>query len=340
MNQGILFKTEVLTKMDGTPAAQNNRTLFLSSLEKEKFQEKILSEDDLPNVKSILNKTVNADSLIAAKYIVDESVDLLILDPPYNITKKYGTTKFKEKNTIEYKEMFSVWVDAFKKKLSKTATVYVCSDWRTSSIICPVLEENFFVRNRITWERNKGRGSKSNWKNCSEDIWHLTMSNDYTFNYDKVMLKRKVIAPYRENGLPKDWINEGSEKFRLTYPSNFWSDITIPFWSMPENTDHPTQKPEKLIAKLILASTNKNDLVLDPFLGSGTTSVVSKKLDRNFIGIERENKYCLYAEKRLLMSQVDKSIQGYDDEVFWERNSVREKEDINVERSQRTIKFY
>jgi site-specific DNA-methyltransferase (adenine-specific) len=91
---------------------------------------------------------------------------------------------------------------------------------------------------------------------------------------------------------------------------------------MPENTDHPTQKPEKLIAKLMLASSNPGDMVLDPFLGSGTTSVVAKKLGRRYLGIELDEIYCCLAEKRLELAEADSSIQGYHDGVFWERNSL------------------
>jgi site-specific DNA-methyltransferase (adenine-specific) len=90
---------------------------------------------------------------------------------------------------------------------------------------------------------------------------------------------------------------------------------------MPENTDHPTQKPEKLIAKLILASSKENDFVFDPFLGSGTTAVVAKKLNRHYSGIEINPTYCLYTEKRLLKANTDKSIQGYENGVFLERNT-------------------
>ena len=96
-------------------------------------------------------------------------------------------------------------------------------------------------------------------------------------NVDMVKLRRKVVAPYKINGQPKDWSKEKDGNYRLTYPSNIWTDISIPFWSMPENTDHPTQKPEKLIAELILASSKEGDFVFDPFLGSGTTAVVAKK---------------------------------------------------------------
>jgi site-specific DNA-methyltransferase (adenine-specific) len=93
---------------------------------------------------------------------------------------------------------------------------------------------------------------------------------------------------------------------------------------MPENTNHPTQKPEKLVAKILLASSKSGDVVFDPFLGSGTTSVVAKKLGRNFVGIEIDEEYCCLAEKRLEKAESDKKIQGYSDGVFWERNTLNE----------------
>jgi site-specific DNA-methyltransferase (adenine-specific) len=102
---------------------------------------------------------------------------------------------------------------------------------------------------------------------------------------------------------------------------------------MPENTIHPTQKPEKLLAKIILASTNEGDFVFDPFLGSGTTAVVSKKLNRKFCGVEINDYYCCLAEKRLELAEVDKSIQGYEDGVFWERNTLSERKKISNDNS-------
>jgi len=108
---------------------------------------------------------------------------------------------------------------------------------------------------------------------------------------------------------------------RLTYPSNIWTDISVPFWSMSENTNHPTQKPEKLIAKLILASSNPDDLIFDPFVGSGTTAVTAKKLGRRFIGIEREKEYAALACKRLEMAEHNSSIQGFENGIFKARNT-------------------
>src|SRR5690606_26751856 len=164
---------------------------------------------------------------------------------------------------------------------------------------------------------------KANWKNTSEDIWFCTMSKEYTFNVEAVKLRRRVMAPYTHgNGTPKDWKSTPQGNSRDTYPSNLWTDITIPFWSMPENTDHPTQKSEKLLAKLILASSQPGDLVFDPFLGSGTTSVVAKKLGRRYVGLEIDETYGCLAEKRLALADTDPTIQGYDG-LFWERNSKR-----------------
>lgn len=181
------------------------------------------------------------------------------------------------------------------------------------------------MRNRISWEREKGRGAKANWKNNTEDVWFATVCEDYTFNVDAVKLNRRVLAPYTDkSGKPKDWCRTDQGRYRLTHPSNIWTDLTVPFWSMPENTDHPTQKPEKLLAKIILASSNVGGVVFDPFLGSGTTSVVAKKLGRHYVGIEIDEEYCCLAERRLELADADRIIQGYTDGVFWERNTLAE----------------
>ncbi len=102
---------------------------------------------------------------------------------------------------------------------------------------------------------------------------------------------------------------------------------------MPENTDHPTQKPEKLVAKVILASSKPGDVIFDPFLGSGTTSVVAKKLSRKYVGIEIDEMYCCLAEKRIEMVKSEKTIQGYSDGVFWERNTLNEQLNGNNRKS-------
>lgn len=272
---------------------------------------------------NILDTVIHQDMMEAAAFLPSAFVDVLFLDPPYNMNKSFNGKAFKKTKIEDYSAILETWIRALLHTLKPTASIYICGDWHTSTSIHRVAEKFFHVRNRITWEREKGRGALSNWKNASEDIWFCTMSEAYDFHTEAVKLKRKVIAPYRnEDDSPKDWDDAEDGKYRLTYPSNLWTDITVPFWSMPENTEHPTQKPEKLLAKLILASSHEGGVILDPFLGSGTTAVVAKKLKRNFVGIEREEAYCCLALKRLETAEKSLDIQGYHDGVFWERNTL------------------
>lgn len=305
--------------------APRNRTLTCSEQEKAHLSENLLILNESAEVNDIEDRVINQDLFECVNFLPEAFVDLLIMDPPYNLTKNYNGHLFASRKAEEYMGWFEAVIKSILGLLKPHSSIYVCSDWQSSNLVFPILDKYFNVRNRITWEREKGRGAKSNWKNNTEDIWFCTNSTDYYFNVDAVKVKRRVIAPYRtKDGKPKDWQESGNGNFRLTHPSNIWSDITIPFWSMPENTDHPTQKPEKLIAKLILASSRESDFVFDPFLGSGTTAVVAKKLGRKFTGIEMNFDYCCWAEKRLNLADENSSIQGYADGVFWERNSLNE----------------
>lgn len=305
--------------------APRNRTLTCTEEEKTVLSSKLLQLSHATVVENLTDCIINQDYRDVVSLLPCSFVDLLILDPPYNLTKDFNGHSFRIQEAEEYSSWFESVLLFMIPLLRSGASVYVCSDWRTSTLVFPVLDKHLHVRNRVTWEREKGRGAKANWKNNTEDIWFCTLDDYYTFNVDAVKLKRKVIAPYRDqSGKPKDWEESKNGNYRLTHPSNLWSDITIPFWSMPENTDHPTQKPEKLIAKLILASSHPHDFVLDPFLGSGTTAVVARKLGRRYCGIELNREYCCWALKRLSTAQKDSSIQGYSDGVFWERNSLND----------------
>lgn len=299
--------------------APRNRTTLVGKSEVAALRSRIVSGK---GVKSLGRQSVvYGDALAVLANMSRQSFDLLFADPPYNLTKKFGSEEFKSTSVDTYEIWLDSWLKLCVRLLKPTASIYICGDWRSSSAIQRVGSKYFKPQNRITWEREKGRGAKRNWKNASEDIWFFTMSDNFTFNLDAVKQRRRVIAPYRENGNPKDWKESDDGNFRDTHPSNVWTDLTVPFWSMPENTDHPTQKPEKLLAKIILASTNAGDLILDPFAGSGTTAVVAKKLGRDFVVVESYEEYCLLAAKRLELAETDKSIQGFEDGVFWERNS-------------------
>lgn len=302
--------------------AKNNRTLTLNNEEIDGLRSRLLTKENIHSASEITNRTINGDLLEMLEFVPDGFADLIIIDPPYNLSKNFNGMKFSRRSQESYDEYLETWFPKVCKKLKANGSLYMCGDWKCTASLQNAIEKQLTVVNRITWQREKGRGAKNNWKNGMEDIWFAVKNpDDYYFNVDAVMCKRQVLAPYKADGKPKDWDDSLDGKFRLTYPSNFWDDISVPFWSMPENTDHPTQKPEKLYAKLILASSKEGDVVFDPFLGSGTASVVAKKLKRSYCGIELNEEYCLWAEKRLLMAEQDTSIQGYSDGVFWERNT-------------------
>lgn len=302
--------------------AERNRTLTVTEEEIPALEKSIVTANDF-KTSFADDCIVNADLSDCLDAIPDGYFSLIIVDPPYNLDKDFHGNKFSSMKTQSYEDYLRSWFYRVCDKLSPDGSLYMCGDWKCSSAMQRVIEERLTVINRITWQREKGRGAMSNWKNAMEDIWFAVKNpRDYYFDVNAVKMKRKVIAPYRIDGKPKDWQETEQGNYRLTCPSNFWDDISIPFWSMPENTDHPTQKPEKLFAKLVLASSKPGDRVFDPFLGSGTTAVVAHKLGRHFCGIEVNHEYCLWAAKRLLNSQTDKTIQGFADGVFWERNTL------------------
>lgn len=317
-------------------AAPRNRTITLTEQEKIIYRSTLKRISGPTTTETIIDSIINQDLFEVIDFFPSKFVDLLFIDPPYNIAKTFNSNAFTRLSTIDYMQWMDSWLQKLIRLLKPNASIYICGDWRSSSAIGLLCEKYFIIRNRITFERDKGRGAKNNWKNNSEDIWFCTVSNKYTFNPDAVKLKRKVIAPYRENGTPKDWNEENGEKYRLTYPSNIWTDITIPFWSMPENTPHPTQKPEKLLAKIILASSNEGQIVFDPFAGVGTTGVVARKLNRHFVMVEIDEQYCIYAAKRLYLAAEDPTIQGYADGVFWERNTLKDMLAKNSRKSTKT----
>ena len=299
--------------------ASRNKTIATTVEEGGEYLARCLPASELRRGELPVNRTVLGDCFDVLPLLPPDSVDLLIADPPYNLRKEYDREVFAKQSDEEYASYTRRWLSLAAPLVKETGSIYVCCDWESSLIVGRVLGEFFRVRNRITWQREKGRGAAANWKNSMEDIWFATRSDSYTFHLDAVKQRRKVLAPYRSDGKPKDWTETPDGNYRDTCPSNFWDAVTVPFWSMPENTAHPAQKPEKLLAKLILASSSPGDLVLDPFLGSGSVSVTAKKLGRRWLGIEREPRYCIWAEQRLERADSDLSIQGYEDGVFWAR---------------------
>ncbi|MDR1472041.1 MAG: site-specific DNA-methyltransferase [Synergistaceae bacterium] len=298
-----------------------NKTIDVSAAEGYRLLGRCVRLSRPAEMSEVLDRTIVGDTFEAMDMLPGGFADLLIADPPYNIRKDFHGVSFMTMTDDDYRAYSASWMERAARLLKPTASIYVCCDWRGSLIIGDLLARRFKVRNRISWQREKGRGARRNWKNGMEDIWFATVSDKFAFNLRDVKIRRRVVAPYKANGSPKGWEMTDSGNYRDTCPSNFWDDISIPYWSMSENTAHPAQKPEKLFAKLILASSNPGDVVFDPFLGSGTSSVAAYKLGRHYVGVERNETYCAWAERRLEMARDDKRIQGYIDGVFWERNT-------------------
>ena len=224
--------------MEKKERAANNRTLTLEPNEIKHLRANLITVSNIESTKDFFNKTINGDTLEMIKYIPNEFADLIIIDPPYNLTKNFNGMKFNSRSDKGYDEYLATWLPDVCKKLKPKGSLYLCGDWKCTSSLQRALEKELVILNRITWQREKGRGAKSNWKNSMEDIWFAVKNpNDYYFNVEAVMMKRRVLAPYKVDGKPKDWEEGEDGNFRLTYPSNFWDDISIPFWSMPENTD-------------------------------------------------------------------------------------------------------
>lgn len=317
----------------GKVRSPRNKTITLLESELLSLRAQLVTSPQIPTFPETdwMNKTICADLYEVLPVLPKGFADLIIIDPPYNLDKNFHGFQFKATAHDNYVNYLRSWFAQVVELLKPNGSLYLCGDWKCTSALQEVMEEHLVVMNRITWQREKGRGASKNWKNGMEDIWFgVKNPKSYYFNVESVKMKRRVLAPYKQDGKPKDWEETSEGNFRLTYPSNFWDDISIPYWSMPENTDHPTQKPEKLIAKLILASCPEGGIVFDPFLGSGTTSVVAKKLGRNYLGVEMNEEYALWAEKRLTMVDSDKRIQGFADGVFWERNSTPSKDKSSI----------
>lgn len=147
-----------------TKPAKLNRTLLLDKDEIEKYSAGLVKLTKPVKIKSLVNKIVNQDIFEVIGLLPDSFVDLLFIDPPYNITKKFNSVSFKEMDLFEYVKWLDSWLSKVGRLLKENASIYICGDWKSSAAIFITGSKYFQVKNRITWEREKGRGAKENWK--------------------------------------------------------------------------------------------------------------------------------------------------------------------------------
>lgn len=254
------------------------------------FYNNIIDLDSVEHIGNEQSLVICGDSLEILKRINDKSINLIFADPPYNIGKDFGNNKDKWENTNEYIEWCKNWIDECFRILKDDGTMYFMTATQHMPYLDIYVSEKYNVLSRIVWTYDSsGVQSKKMYGSLYEPIIMVNKSskNKYTFNYQDILIeaktgaKRKLID-YRKTP-PQPYNTQ-------KVPGNVW-DFSRVRYKMEEYENHPTQKPEELLKRIILASSNEEDIVLDPFSGSFSTCGTAVKLNRKCIGIDLNHEY-------------------------------------------------
>lgn len=238
-------------------------------------------------------KIINGDSIKKLQDVQTNSVDLIVADPPYNLGKNYGNGSDSQ-NFEDYIMFTQKWTKEAARILKPNGSLYVFMGFKFISYLFQILEKenNLHFINWICWHYTQGIGKTKGFSPRHDDILLFSKSSNYTFNLDSIRVPQKY---YRSRN-----------NMRGANPGDVWQFSHI-HYCQNNRQNHPTQKPEGLIERMVLASSNKGDLVLDPFSGSGTTLRVCQQLNRDCIGIELNNEYVEMTKKRLF-----EKFEGFD----------------------------
>ena len=166
--------------------AKNNRTIQLTEEDIMELENEIVTE-----YQQNKSQIIHGDIYNILPQIPDNSVNLIILDPPYNLDKNFNGFKFSSLKEQAYEDYLDSWLPLVASKLKEDGSLYLCGDWKCSSSMQRVLSKYLTIINRITWQREKGRGAKNNWKNCMEDIWFAVADkNNYYFDVESVKIRK------------------------------------------------------------------------------------------------------------------------------------------------------
>jgi site-specific DNA-methyltransferase (adenine-specific) len=270
------------------------------------------------------------DAIVWLRSLETESVDLVFADPPYNIKKAEWDTFESQQHYVEWSLS---WIEEVARVLKPTGTFYICG---FSEILADLKlpASRFFKGCRwLVWHYKNKANLGSDWGRSHESILHFRKSKDFTFNMDAVRTRygnHTLKYPVHPQAITSQYSN-GSSKGHLWQPHPEGAKpkdvIEIPTTcnGMNEKTPHPTQKPEELLRMLVLASSNIGDLVIDPFLGSGTTAVVAEQLQRKWKGCDLSAEYCQWAAQRISLVEdwpIDR-WRAYDRQNVERRRSIR-----------------
>lgn len=238
-------------------------------------------------------QVIQGNCIDVLKSISDCSIDLVVADPPYNVGKDYGNGSDKQQfdNYISFTKQ---WLKECHRVLKTDGTIYIFVGFRFISYLYQILENDLKMNfvNWISWHYTQGIGKTKGFSPRHDDILMFSKSDKYVFNLDDIRIPQKF---YRR-------INN----MRGANPGDVW-EVSHIHYCQKNRQPHPTQKPEALIERMVLASSNEQDTVLDPFSGSGTTLRVCQQLNRNAIGIELNSEYVELTKERL-----NEKFEGFD----------------------------
>lgn len=252
-----------------------------------------------------INKIFNQDVLEGVVKIPDDSLDLIVADPPYCLGKDYGNNSDKLSNNDYLKWTFS-WIDAVLPKLKDTGCFYIFLTWRFSPEIFSYMKKKLIMINEIIWDRRVPSmgGSTRSFTSVHDTIGFFVKSKRYYFDIDSVRIPYDAETKKARTRS----IFAGAKWLEIGYnPKDLWS-VTRLHKQHPERENHPTQKPLEIINRIVLSSSPKNGLVLDPFMGSGTTAISCINNHRNYIGFELNKLYCEQIEQRIQRNQQQQNL--------------------------------
>ncbi len=265
------------------------------------------TRDDAISIFSKDTETILAgDSLrILQSTIPDESIDLIFVDPPYNIGKTFGKFRDKWSSDEEYIRWCCQWLDLCIRKLKSNGSIYIMASTQCMPYLDIYLRPKLTILSRIVWTYDSsGVQAKSLYGSLYEPILFCVKDqNNYTFNTEDILVEAKTGAKRKLIDYRKP---TPAQYNTLKVPGNVWNFNRVRY-RMDEYENHPSQKPEALLERIILASSNKGDVVLDPFAGTFTTCAVAQKLCRVSIGIEQETDYVKIGLRRL---GIQNSLNG------------------------------
>jgi adenine-specific DNA-methyltransferase len=275
-----------------------------------------------------LSTIYHSDCFDALQEIKDGSVDLIFADPPYNIGKTFGTFKDSWRSDRDYADWCYLWLDLCIDKLSQNGSIYVMTSTQAMPYLDLWLRDRLTILSRIVWHYDSsGVQAKKYYGSLYEPILHCVKNpKSYTFNSREIEVEAKTGAVRQLI----DYRKANPEPYKTTkVPGNTWYFPRVRY-RMPEYEDHPSQKPEALLERIIKASSNTGDLVLDPFSGTFSTCAVSQKLNRKSIGIEMQELYYRIGLRRLGISN---EYNGTDilplDKSFTRRNANGIRNSVN-----------